>query len=118
MSRRPLRAPRATVVALALALLAGVARADEQRGLQLVREAQAALAGGEVERGLELLHQARTEWPGAPLVAATLADALRELGRYDESIAESERVAAEGELRRHALFNRAVTRHLLAEQQL
>jgi len=99
---------------LAWALLAPLAAADEERGTQLVREAQAAMAAGEHERAVELLRQARVEWPDAPLVANTLADALREQGEYPAALAEYLR-GQEGGLEHHAQFNRAVTRHLMAE---
>jgi len=102
---------------LAWLLLVPLARADEERGLQLVRDAQAAMSQGDHERAVELLRQARVEWPDAPLVANTLADALRELGRYPEAIEEYTRGERDG-LEHHAEFNRAVTRHLLAEQEL
>ena len=102
---------------LAWLLLVPLARADEERGLQLVRDAQAAMSQGDHERAVELLRQARVEWPDAPLVANTLADALRELGRYPEAIEEYTRGEGDG-LEHHAEFNRAVTRHLLAEQEL
>ena len=103
--------------ALAWLLLVPLARADEERGLQLVRDAQAAMKAGDHEHAVELLRQARVEWPDAPLVSNTLGDALRELGRYPEAIEEYTRGERDG-LEHHAEFNRAVTRHLLAEQTL
>lgn len=116
MTRRALSraARRATVAWL---LLVPLARADEERGLQLVRDAQAAMQAGDHEHAVELLRQARVEWPDAPLVSNTLGDALRELGRYPEAIEEYTRGERDG-LEHHAEFNRAVTRHLLAEQTL
>lgn len=111
------RAPLPPLLAVLVLLLAPRAAADEERGTQLVREAQAAMAAGEHERAIELLHQARVEWPDAPLVANTLADALREQGEYAAALAEYLR-GQEGGLEHHAQFNRAVTRHLLAEQVL
>lgn len=108
---------RLAMGACAVLLLASRAAADELRGQQLVRDAQAAMAAGDNDHAVELLKQARVEWPGSPLVANTLADALRELGRYPEAITEYER-GQRDELQHHALFNGAVTRHLLAEQQL
>lgn len=114
---------------LAFACLAPRAAADDQRGLALVRQAQAAMQEGDNEQALELLRQARTEWPDAPLVANTMADALRELGRYDEALVEYQRgqiapldvrdgLGQADELRHHAQFNSGVTRHLKAEQAL
>ena len=120
MSRSSARRRAVPVLPLAIALLALLsppAAADEDRGVQLVREAQAAMAAGEHERAIELLRQARVEWPDAPLVANTLADALREQGDYPAALAEYLR-GQEGGLEHHAQFNRAVTRHLLAEQTL
>ena len=109
------RAARRALVAWLL--LVPLARADEQRGMQLVRDAQAAMKTGDNEKAVELLRQARVEWPDAPLVSNTLGDALRELGRYPEAIEEYTRGERDG-LEHHAEFNRAVTRHLLAEQTL
>jgi len=108
---------RLALVAAAWALLASTAAADDERGLQLVREAQAAMAKGDDEHAVELLKQARVELPGSPLVANTMGDALRDLGRYPEAITEYQR-GQNGDLQRHAEFNRAVTRHLMAEQAL
>jgi hypothetical protein len=102
---------------LALPALAGTARADQEAGIVLTRRAQAALAAGDGERALELLAQARVEWPGSPVVANTIADAQRELGRYAEALAEYER-GMRDEYAHHALFNRAVTRHRMAETGL
>ena len=114
---RPLPLRSRLLPLLAVILLAPTAAADEERGTALVREAQAAMAAGEHERAVELLRQARVEWPDAPLVANTLADALREQGDYAAALAEYLR-GQEGGLEHHAQFNRAVTRHLLAEQVL
>jgi hypothetical protein len=100
-----------------LAPLAPAARADQETGIVLTRQAQAALAAGDGERALELLARARVEWPGSPVVANTIADAQRELGRYAEALAEYER-GMRDEYAHHALFNRAVTRHRLAESGL
>lgn len=110
--------PRPTLaVLLALAALAAPSRADEQAGIRLAREARGKLSAGEAQAALELLDRARIEWPGAPQLANTRADALRELGRYDEAIAEYERGDQEP-CHGHARFNRAVTRHLSAETAL
>jgi Ca-activated chloride channel family protein len=113
-------AARSSVLLLALlagAWLAPAARADEQAGLILARRARAALTAGDPEQALELLAQARVEWPGSPLIANTLADAQRELGRYNEALAEYERGMREG-YEHHARFNRAVTRHAMAQGTL
>jgi hypothetical protein len=112
---RASRLLRATL--LALPALAGTARADQEAGIVLTRRAQAALAAGDGERALLLLAQARVEWPGSPVVANTIADAQRELGRYAEALAEYER-GMRDEYAHHALFNRAVTRHRMAETGL
>ena len=111
---RPLPLRSRLLPLLAAMLLAPPAAADEERGTALVRDAQAAMAAGEHERAVELLRQARVEWPDAPLVANTLADALREQGDYAAALAEYLR-GQEGGLEHHAQFNRAVTVHLHAE---
>jgi hypothetical protein len=118
VSTRLLRVVALPMLAAAqLALLAGPARADQEAGIVLTRRAQAALADGDGERALELLAQARIEWPGSPVVANTIADAQRELGRYAEALAEYER-GMRDEYVHHALFNRAVTRDRMAESGL
>ncbi len=102
---------------LLLLLLAPAARADEALGMQLVREAQARLAGGDAEGAILLLDRARTEWPGSDVVACTRGDALLAAGRHDEALLEYER-ALSGRNAHHAHFNRGVGLAGAAEQML
>jgi len=102
---------------LAVLLLAGATRADEARGLALVRQAQQRLGAGDAEGALELLDEARVELPGSEVVACTRGDALLAAGRPDEAADEYQR-ALSGPRGHHAHFNRGVARHRAAEQPL
>ena len=106
-----------SVALLAVLLLAGAARADEARGLALVRQAQQRLGSGDAEGALELLDEARVELPGSEVVACTRGDALLAAGRPDEAADEYQR-ALSGPRGHHAHFNRGVARHRAAEQPL
>ncbi|MGQ0552662.1 MAG: tetratricopeptide repeat protein [Planctomycetota bacterium] len=108
---------RVAATAAVLLLASGVARADEDRGRELLREAQRLLAAGQAEPALEVLERARVEWPGSALVANTLGDALLAAGRHAEALAEYERGLRDG-LQGRARFNRGVTRHRQAESWL
>jgi tetratricopeptide (TPR) repeat protein len=111
------RVPTLARLLLAWPLLAGAARADEARGLTLVREAQARLRAGDAERALQLLDEARVELPGSEVVACTRGDTLLAAGRPQEAAGEYER-ALSGPHGHHAHFNRGVARHRAAEAGL
>ncbi len=104
----------ATLAAMAVFLLTPGARADEALGRKLTRGAQQALRDGDPELALDLIQRARVEWPGAPVVAHTLADAQYRSGDYASALREYDK-GSSGELAFRAFFNQGVTLNAMAE---
>lgn len=102
---------------VALSVLTSPVMADEGAGRMLVRQAQQALAEGDPDTAIALIEQARIEWPGAPVIAHTLADARYRQGDYAGAILEYDKGMA-GRLAFRAFFNKGVALYALAERDL
>jgi cobalamin biosynthesis protein CobT len=102
---------------IAVALLAPLSYADQDRGILLTREAQNLISAGRAEEAVPLLEQARVEWPDSPVVSQTMADAQLALGNFRGALAEYER-GNQGGYEHRSRFNSAVTLDRMAETVL
>ncbi len=111
----PLR--RSTWLVLALVCASASLHADVERGRALARQARKQLLDGRPQLALETLEQARVDWPGSPLVANLMADALAAADRPTDALVEYEK-GMQDDYVHHALFNRAVAGHTATERML
>ena len=112
-----IRLPIPALVLAAVSALLSPAFADEAAGRMFARQAQQALANGDPDTAIELIEQARIEWPGAPVIAHTLADARYRQGDYAAAILEYDK-GMSGRLAFRAFFNKGVALNALAESGL
>lgn len=112
-----IRLPLPALVLAAVSALLSPAFADEAAGRMFARQAQQALTDGDPDTAIELIEQARIEWPGAPVIAHTLADARYRQGDYAAAILEYDK-GMSGRLAFRAFFNKGVALNALAESDL